>query len=67
MSIRKVSSSLPACAALLASLLAIVNIANAGAREEGRVLTATEVLEEVKACPISAYPTGCCSVPTASP
>ncbi|MGA2777622.1 MAG: lipid-binding SYLF domain-containing protein [Steroidobacteraceae bacterium] len=56
MSIRKVSSSLPACAALLASLLAIVNIANAGAREEGRVLTATEVLEEVQGMPDQRVP-----------
>jgi lipid-binding SYLF domain-containing protein len=30
---------------------AIVNIAQAGAREEGRLLTATEVLEEVRAMP----------------
>jgi len=30
---------------------AIVNIAHAGAREEGRLLTATEVLEEVRAMP----------------
>jgi lipid-binding SYLF domain-containing protein len=40
-------------AALLAAICAaaIVNIAQAGAREEGRLLTATEVLEEVKAMP----------------
>jgi lipid-binding SYLF domain-containing protein len=37
------------CAALFAA--AIVNLAQAGAREEGRLLTATEVLEEVKAMP----------------
>jgi lipid-binding SYLF domain-containing protein len=30
---------------------AIVNVAQAGAREEGRLLTATEVLEEVRAMP----------------
>src|SRR5450755_1927659 len=40
-------------AALLAAIVAaaIVNIAQAGAREEGRLLTATEVLEEVRAMP----------------
>jgi lipid-binding SYLF domain-containing protein len=39
--------------ALLAAIFAaaIVNFAQAGAREEGRLLTATEVLEEVKAMP----------------
>jgi lipid-binding SYLF domain-containing protein len=39
--------------ALLAAIFAaaIVNIAQAGAREEGRLLTATEVLEELKAMP----------------
>jgi lipid-binding SYLF domain-containing protein len=40
-------------AALLAAVFAaaIVTIAQAGAREEGRLLTATEVLEEVRAMP----------------
>ena len=40
-------------AALLAAIFAaaIVNIAQAGAREEGRLLTATEVLDEVRAMP----------------
>jgi lipid-binding SYLF domain-containing protein len=40
-------------AALLAAIFAaaIVNVAQAGAREEGRLLTATEVLEEVRAMP----------------
>jgi lipid-binding SYLF domain-containing protein len=40
-------------AALLAALLAVasLNLAHAGAREEGRLLTATEVLEEVRAMP----------------
>jgi lipid-binding SYLF domain-containing protein len=40
-------------AALAAAIFAaaIVNIAQAGAREEGRLLTATEVLEEVRAMP----------------
>jgi lipid-binding SYLF domain-containing protein len=39
--------------ALLAAVFAaaIVNVAQAGAREEGRLLTATEVLEEVRAMP----------------
>jgi lipid-binding SYLF domain-containing protein len=39
--------------ALLAAIFAaaIVNIAQAGAREEGRLLTATEVLDEVRAMP----------------
>jgi lipid-binding SYLF domain-containing protein len=35
---------------------AIVNIAHAGAREEGRLLTATEVLEEVQAMPDQQIP-----------
>jgi lipid-binding SYLF domain-containing protein len=40
-------------AALSAAIFAaaIVNLAQAGAREEGRLLTATEVLEEVRAMP----------------
>jgi lipid-binding SYLF domain-containing protein len=40
-------------AALFAAICAaaIVNLAQAGAREEGRLLTATEVLEEVRAMP----------------
>lgn len=39
--------------ALLAAIFAatFVNVAHAGAREEGRLLTATEVLEEVRAMP----------------
>src|ERR1700759_931709 len=38
---------------LVAALFAatLVNVAHSGAREEGRVLTATEVLEEVRAMP----------------
>src|SRR6202521_4489544 len=35
---------------------AIVNIAHAGAREEGGLLTATEVLEEVQAMPDQQIP-----------
>ena len=35
---------------------AVVNIANAGAREEGRLLTATEVLQEVQAMPDQQIP-----------
>jgi lipid-binding SYLF domain-containing protein len=38
------------------SAAAIVNIAHAGAREEGRLLTATEVLEEVQAMPDQQLP-----------
>src|SRR5580700_2632559 len=40
-------------AALFAAMFAtgVVNVAHSGAREEGRLLTATEVLEEVKAMP----------------
>jgi lipid-binding SYLF domain-containing protein len=39
--------------ALVAAIFAasFINVAHAGAREEGRLLTATEVLEEVKAMP----------------
>ena len=39
--------------ALVAALFAaaLVNVAFSGAREEGRLLTATEVLEEVRAMP----------------
>src|SRR5579859_6624217 len=35
---------------------AIVDVAHAGAREEGRLLTATEVLEEVQAMPDQQIP-----------
>ena len=38
------------------SAAAVVNIAQAGAREEGRLLTATEVLEEVQAMPDQRIP-----------
>src|ERR1700749_5266683 len=39
--------------ALLAALFSVslLNVVHAGAREEGRLLTATEVLEEVRAMP----------------
>jgi lipid-binding SYLF domain-containing protein len=47
---RKSSVSSPLLAALFAAGM-IVNVAHAGAREEGRLLTATEVLQEVKAMP----------------
>src|SRR5664279_6036990 len=43
----------------LGSILALaahVNLAEAGAREEGRLLTATEVLEEVQAMPDQQIP-----------
>src|SRR5260370_40851155 len=41
------------CVALVVPIVAaaFVNVAQAGAREEGRLLTATEVLEEVRAMP----------------
>ena len=56
MSIRKPIASTLFFSALL-SAGAIVNIAQAGAREEGRLLTATEVLEEVQAMPDQQIPT----------
>ena len=40
----------------LFALTAVVNAAHAGAREEGRLLTATEVLEEVQAMPDQQIP-----------
>jgi lipid-binding SYLF domain-containing protein len=55
MSIRKPIASTLFLAALLTAG-AIVNIAKAGAREEGRLLTATEVLEEVQAMPDEQIP-----------
>ena len=50
MSIRIRSASTLLCSSLIA-MSSIVNVAHAGAREEGRLLTATEVLEEVRAMP----------------
>ena len=55
MSIRKPIASTLFLSALLTAG-AIVNIAKAGAREEGRLLTATEVLEEVQAMPDQRIP-----------
>src|SRR5271168_381144 len=56
MTIRKKAASTLIFAAILASI-AIVNVARAGAaREEGRLLTATEVLEEVQAMPDQRIP-----------
>ena len=55
MSIRKPIASTLLLSALLA-VGAIVNISKAGAREEGRLLTATEVLEEVQAMPDQQIP-----------
>src|SRR5208282_4971457 len=55
MSIRKNIAALP-FAAVLAAAAAVVNVAHSGAREEGRLLTATEVLEEVKAMPDQRLP-----------
>jgi lipid-binding SYLF domain-containing protein len=45
-------------AALVAALFAVslMNIAHAGAREEGRLLTATEVLEEIRGAPDARLP-----------
>ena len=45
-------------AALLAAFFAVsfLNVAHAGAREEGRLLTATEVLEEIRAAPDARLP-----------
>src|ERR1700683_2506769 len=56
MSIRKPIASTLFFSALLGAG-AIVNVAQAGAREEGRLLTATEVLEEVQAMPDQQIPT----------
>src|ERR1035438_4591196 len=55
MSVRKQIASSPFFSAILATA-AIVNIAHGGAREEGRLLTATEVLEEVQAMPDQRIP-----------
>src|SRR5260370_2264206 len=40
----------------LFAISAVVNAAHAGAREEGRLLTATEVLQEVQAMPDQQIP-----------
>src|SRR5580692_9316519 len=56
MTIRKKTASTLIFSALLAAF-AIVNVARAGAaREEGRLLTATEVLEQVQAMPDQRIP-----------
>ena len=55
MSITKQFASTLFFSAILAAS-AVVNIAHAGAREEGRLLTATEVLEEVQAMPDQQIP-----------
>jgi lipid-binding SYLF domain-containing protein len=55
MSIRKETASTVFFSAIFACA-AIVNTAHAGAREEGRLLTATEVLEEVQAMPDQQIP-----------
>src|ERR1700733_10104778 len=51
----EIASALLVCATLV-SAPAFVPIAHAGAREEGRLLTATEVLEEVQAMPDQRIP-----------
>src|SRR3984885_8479123 len=55
MSIRKEIASTLFISAMLAAA-AVVNVAHAGAREGGRLLTATEVLEEVQAMPDQRIP-----------
>src|ERR1700685_4415515 len=55
MSIRKELAAKLFFPAILAAAV-LVNIAYAGAREEGRLLTATEVLEEVQAMPDQRIP-----------
>src|ERR1700689_1660691 len=55
MSNRKETASTLLFSAILAGA-AIVNVAHAGAREEGRLLTATEVVEEVQAMPDQQIP-----------
>jgi lipid-binding SYLF domain-containing protein len=55
MSIRKETATTLLFSAILAGA-AIVNVAHAGAREEGRLLTATEVVEEVQAMPDQQIP-----------
>src|SRR3984957_84078 len=55
MSIRKEIASTLFISAMLA-VAALVNGAQAGAREEGRLLTATEVLQEVQAMPDQRIP-----------
>jgi lipid-binding SYLF domain-containing protein len=55
MFIRKESTSCLLFSAII-TISSIANIANAGAREEGRLLTATEVLEEVQAMPDQRIP-----------
>jgi len=55
MSVRKQIASALVFSTILVSA-AIVNIAHAGAREEGRLLTATEVLEEVQGMPDQRIP-----------
>src|ERR1700682_3820347 len=55
MSITKQFAATLSFSAILAAF-AIVNIAQAGAREEGRLLTATEVLQEVQAMPDEQLP-----------
>ncbi len=54
MSMRKQIAAALCCTAILTA--GVVNIARAGAREEGRLLTATEVLEEVQAMPDQQIP-----------
>ncbi len=50
------SSASSALIAALFAAVAIVNVAHAGAREESRLLTATEVLQQIKAMPDARVP-----------
>jgi lipid-binding SYLF domain-containing protein len=52
--IKEIASSL--LFSVIFTTLAIVNVAHAGAREEGRLLTATEVLQEVQGMPDQRIP-----------
>src|ERR1700760_1880583 len=54
MSNRRSSASM--LLAVLLAAVAAMNVAHAGAREEGRLLTATEVLEEIQAAPDARIP-----------
>lgn len=56
MSIRKAIGVALRSTVVLALGLSMVNIAQAGAREEGRLLTATEVLEEIEGMPDQRLP-----------
>jgi lipid-binding SYLF domain-containing protein len=56
MSINHVRGPLLAVVVSIAGLLTVANVANAGGREEARLLTATQVLEEVQGMPDQRVP-----------